>query len=152
MAARGSARILLSVLLILPAVILWVRSEDVIAHWAPSGELFLKSGNGEIVRFEMIDGDGLSPLRYSNANPGAPCTAPTCTYPVVGNGVTDGAATFYRDGDAVPAVELRLDDLHLRLDWADVITSGGITIKSGQKGPKRLTAPECGKRPWRACN
>ena len=65
MAARGSARILLSALLILPAAILWVRSEDVIAHWAPSGELFLRGGNGEIVRFEMIDGDGLSPLRYA---------------------------------------------------------------------------------------
>nr|WP_321441085.1 ComEC/Rec2 family competence protein [uncultured Hyphomonas sp.] len=153
MAARGSARILLSVLLILPAAILWVRSEDVIAHWAPSGELFLRGGNGEIVRFEMTDGDGLSPLRYARTEVGPACDALTCTYRVAGNGIGDGAVTLYRDGDvSEPAVELRLDDLHLRLDWPDVITSGGITIKSGQKGPKRLTAPACGKRPWRACN
>ncbi|KCZ87749.1 ComEC/Rec2 family competence protein [Hyphomonas jannaschiana] len=153
MAARGSARVLLSVLLIIPAAVLWARSHDVVVHWAPSGDVFLRNKDGKVVRFEMVDGDGLSPLRYSTAETEVPCDAPACTYPVTGSGITEGTATLYKGrDDSEPAIDLHLDEHHLRLNWDDVVTTGGITIKSGRDGPKRLNAPICGRRPWRACN
>jgi competence protein ComEC len=153
MAARGHARILLASLLIAPAGVLWLRAPDVVMHWAPSGDVFLRNARGELVRYEFVDGDGLSPLRYAKVKSEPLCLEAVCSINIAGGKSRAGTAMLSR-GPAPEAasVSLSADDETLDLGWPDVRLAGGVTVKSGRDGLVLQTAPECGNRPWRACD
>ena len=51
MAAKGRARLLLASMLIVPAGGLWLQAHIVIAHWSPSGDIFLRNEHNELVRY-----------------------------------------------------------------------------------------------------
>lgn len=147
MAARGGARIVLATLLLLPAIMLWYRAPDVIAHWSPSGDLFLREETGGMVRYELADGDGLAPLRYSNIENAEACEATECIVQL-----TSGIAKIKIDSETGPRVEITSGHQDITLTWPETDKAGGITIRSGRNGLEQATAPGCGKRPWRACD
>jgi competence protein ComEC len=153
MAARGSARVLLAGILILPAGIVWFQAKEVVFHWAPSGDVFLRAEDGAIIRYELANGEGLSPLRYARVETGVICMSDPCTIRVGGSGIKNGTAILQeQDPRALPAVQLRLADETFEVSWSEVMQTGGVTIRTGRDGPIRLDTPECGKRPWQACN
>jgi competence protein ComEC len=147
MAARGGARIVLASLLLLPAIMLWYRAPDVIAHWSPSGDLFLRQETGGMARYELADGDGLAPLRYSNTEEAEACEGPECIVQL-----TSGLARIKIESETGPTVEITSGDQDITLTWPETDKTGGITIRSGRNGLEQATAPGCGKRPWRACD
>ena len=147
MAARGSARIVLAALMLIPAGIVWYRAPDVIAHWAPSGDLFLREPSGHLVRYPLVDGDGLAPLRYSNVGEGEACSSGNCILPI-----RSGEITIRSISDTQARITITTTDRTITLDWTDVDRAEGITVLSGRKGLEKVLAPACGKRPWRACD
>ena len=122
-------------------------------HWAPSGDVFLRNARGELVRYEFVDGDGLSPLRYAKVKSEPVCLEAVCSINIAGGKSRAGTAMLSR-GPAPEAasVSLSADDETLDLGWPDVRLAGGVTVKSGRDGLVLQTAPECGNRPWRACD
>lgn len=148
MAARGSARIILALAALVPAGFAWYRAPDVMAHWAPSGDLFLREQTGRLVRYALADGDGLAPLRYSNVPDGAPCNAAGCVIQLAGGEAILHPSTG-EDGTAF--VEIRGDVHTVTLNWTEAERAGGITLLSGRGGFVQVQAPACGRRPWRAC-
>ncbi|KCZ83574.1 ComEC/Rec2-like protein [Hyphomonas adhaerens MHS-3] len=153
MAAKGRARLLLASMLIVPAGGLWLQADIVIAHWSPSGDIFLRNEHDELVRYQLVDGDGLPPLRYANTETGKLCGASACKVSVARGKLPAGTATLYQGASPDAAsVELRLDESVLDFSWPDVRQAGGITVKSGRHGLDVVTAPKCGNRPWRTCD
>ncbi|MEZ6000687.1 ComEC/Rec2 family competence protein [Hyphomonas sp.] len=153
MAARGRARILLAGLLIAPAVILWMQAPDVVLHWAPSGEVFLRNERGEIVRYEFVDGEGLSPLRYAKAGSAPLCLSSNCSVATVRGQSSNGTVTLNsgRTPEAA-SIKISIDGQTIDLDWLNIRSAGGATLISGRNGMVLQYAPECGNRPWRACD
>lgn len=149
MAARGVARIALASILLIPAGIGWLLAPDVIAHWAPSGDLFLKDERGQMTRYELAEGDGLAPLRYSDAMTGEECMEATCTIPLAGRSGQFAEAVI--NDTAEPHVTITSGEQSIRLSWQDTQDSGGLTVKAGRKGMTLEKVSACGNRPWRAC-
>lgn len=153
MAAKGKARIMLASMLIIPAGVLWLRTDIVVVHWAPSGDIFLRNEHGDLVRYGLVDGDGLPPLRYAKTKSETLCEVPACKVSIAGGKLAEGTVTLYQGATPDAAfVELRLGGSNLDLLWPDVEQAGGITVKSGRHGLDVKTAPQCGNRPWRACD
>jgi len=146
MAARGSARLVFLILASGPAIWVWMQAPQTLAHWAPSGELFLRGSNGDLVSYGLADGDGLAPLRYARVSPGVPCDSSVCSMPLEG-----GEAVLRMTGGNDAAVEIRSRGETLQLSWPEAQRAGGVTILSGRGGLERIEAPPCGARPWRAC-
>ena len=147
MAARGSARVALAALALIPAVIFWYRAPDVIVHWAPSGDLFVREQTGYLVRYELEDGDGLAPLRYANIPPGTSCSGSGCEMPV-----PSGAAAIRVSADGETSIEISGETRMIALTWPETERAGGITILSGPAGLYEVRPPACGNRPWRGCD
>jgi competence protein ComEC len=137
----------LATVLVIPASVLWYRAPDVIAHWSPSGDLFLRKEMGGMVRYELADGDGLAPLRCSNIEETKACEGPECSVQL-----TSGVAGIQTGSETGPMVEITSGDQDITLTWPETDKAGGITIRSGRNGLEQATAPGCGKRPWRACD
>ena len=153
MAAKGRARAVLAGLLIVPAGIAWLRAADVLVHWAPSGEIFLRTAKGELVRYELVDGDGLSPLRYANVRSEILCPDTACRINISSGSEQAGSAMLDRGQTPDPVtVILNLNGVETRLAWPDVEQAGGVTIKSGRSGLVIQPAPACGLRPWQTCD
>ena len=146
MAARGAARLVFAAVTLIPATWLWMQAPDVVAHWAPSGELFLRRADGYLLRYDLADGDGLAPLRYANVPGAEACLSSVCSV-----FLQDGQADLQLPEGVPPAIEIRTGTQTLVLTWPDVETAGGVTILSGRSGLYEIDAPACGKRPWRAC-
>jgi competence protein ComEC len=147
MAARGGARIMLALLVLVPAGAMWFRAPEVIAHWAPSGDLFLREQSGELTRYELEDGDGLAPLRYSNAPAGEACSSSPCDIPL-----RTGKASIRMTPDGSTTVQVTDELDTITLTWPDTARAGGITVMSGRSGLYEVAAPACGNRLWRACD
>ncbi len=153
MAARGRARILLASLLIIPAGGLWLHADTVVVHWAPSGDVFLRNERGDLVRYPVVDGDGLPPLRYANAKIGKLCGASACKVIVAAEKRPAGTATLRQGANPDAAsIELKLGEAVLDFSWPNVRQAGGITVKSGRHGLDVVAAPRCGNRPWQTCD
>ena len=148
MAARGGARILLAGAAILPAGLLWYQAPDVIAHWSPSGELFLREADGRMTAYAIEEGDGLAPLRFANIPAGTACKASICVI-----NLPTGQAVIHPAGKeaTVPSVTISDGTQTIRLDWQSILQAGGMTVLSGRNGLYEVSAPACGQRPWRAC-
>ena len=100
-----------------------------------------------MVRYELADGDGLAPLRYSNIENAEACEATECIVQL-----TSGIAKIKIDSETGPRVEITSGHQDITLTWPETDKAGGITIRSGRNGLEQATAPGCGKRPWRACD
>jgi competence protein ComEC len=147
MAARGGARIVLATVMLVPAIMAWYGAPEVIAHWSPSGDLFLREEAGVMTRYELADGDGLAPLRYSNVEKVEGCGSPRCVVQL-----RSGVASIQTTSETGPKVEITSGNQNITLTWPETDLAGGMTIRSGPKGLEQVSAPGCGKRPWRACD
>ncbi|MCA8901418.1 MAG: ComEC/Rec2 family competence protein [Hyphomonas sp.] len=145
MLARGIGRVLLAGAILVPAALVWEEAPQPILHWAPSGDLFVQSGETGWTRYPVTDGDGLSPLQFSGLPETPLCAGTVCT-------ITTRAGPFILNRVGPDPVISVPDSDGTAIQWADVAADGGYTLLSDRAGTLHpVRPPPCGSRPWRAC-
>ena len=161
MAFAGWARLIGGFLLIVPAIWLWSQSPRVLLHWSVSGDVFIADEAGMVHRLELTDGDGLAPLRFSEAPDAPPCGLEMCLYPSFGglNVETTGKADAGKDEteEATSDLAIRISGADfpgadLKFTWADVKEAGGVTVYSKDGALTVVQIQNCTDRPWRRCS
>lgn len=161
MALSGKLRVLAIVTLTAASLGIWSQAPRRIAHWSPSGELFVSTTGAGVEKIELIPGDGLSPLRFSSAT-SFDCEAAHC------DKVTESGAIIRIQQGLEPTVCIlaHLENkpapqreacnsqgaaTALLWTWPDIAASGGRTayLKGGKL--RVVDAPKCGLRPWHPC-
>jgi len=162
-ASRGFWRVCMAAPLIAGAVWVWSTAPATLLHWSKSGDLFVASAEGEMTRYEVEDGDGLSPLRYSKLSASSECAQSNCELltPI-------GTVSVRRNNDSsIPCnspgvvafitmstdntVYKRNRDCTQAYEWRDVRDGNSLTIKYGSNERLNRVAISCSERPWRHC-
>ncbi len=130
----------------------WVSMKGADLHWGADGHLYVFSADGAL-RLDLVDGDRLGPLRYSDLEPHPACRTGTCRFPSH-RGVVEirwqreepvlCLQRGLRASDAGRAVT----DCGQVLGWAEVEAAGGVSVHLG-RGP--APGGRCRPRPWRPC-
>jgi competence protein ComEC len=159
MALRGRLRLVAVVALAGVSLALWGTAPRRIAHWSISGDFFYAPDASTILKLNLAHGDGLSPLRFSEAS-GFNCNKTGCELSAVAgtsiqitSGETPDVCVYARaleppdaahcaDGTGNPSVHLR---------WPEVVAAGGRTVYLEGDRLFTIDAPACGKRPWYPC-
>lgn len=145
-AARGWARLLLATIFLVGAGAAWSRSDVPIAIWAPSGDLFVHETGSGWNRYSLVDGDGLSPLRFSKIGDATICSPPSCEASSAETRLT------ITPGTENPNISISSGGETQTVYWTDVVASGGLTFAQRRNAPGVLLEhPACSHRPWQAC-
>ncbi len=146
--ARGRWRVRLSGLVVAGGAGLWSVHPQPDLYWSPSGALFVASETGGHVRYDVVDGDGLDPLRFTEARTLAPPLAFTSS-----RGLIRLADPARADNTPSSGPTLIVADLEgrakLKLSWRTVAETGGVAIRlRGDRDPVVEFATRCGARAW----
>jgi competence protein ComEC len=124
--------------------------------------VFVRMAGGEVERIRYVEGDGLSPMRFSELEPSGLCEAWPCRLETEMGRIVllapDSPAPV-----CMPASEadwVLLPGEHHRpaqgpsacaagIDWGDVLRQGGLTLNV-DGAPIQGAAP-CQARPWKPC-
>ncbi|MBR9805790.1 MAG: ComEC family competence protein [Alphaproteobacteria bacterium] len=156
--AKGWGRALLPALAVGPAVWVWAAAPAMALHWSPSGGVFLRQTDGQIARLAYLDGDGLSPMRFSTLEPaelcaGWPCILETGAGRIALNDPALTAATCIPETQAEYELRQSVSGTQAgcaqQIYWADVLRLNGITLKTD--GTITETHGTCHPRLWRPC-
>lgn len=160
--ARGLWRWSLAALMSGPALWLWWAVPGMGVHWSPSGDVFVRMAGGEVERIRYVEGDGLSPMRFSALEPSGLCEAWPCRLEAEMGRIVllapDSTAPVCMS--ASEADWVLLPGEHHRpaqgpsacaagIDWGDVLRQGGLTLNV-DGAPIQGAAP-CQARPWKPC-
>lgn len=155
---NGAARFVLGGAFAMAALVVWSQAPQFVAHWSPSGELFYARGEGKISRIELIEGDGLAPLRFSDI-PVDGCPNPECRFQIN----SDITVSIQNSGDpkvcfarmpfsgASPGQECGPDAGSILWEWGEITGKGGVTLYSKDGRFRETAAKPCGIRPWHPC-
>lgn len=141
-ALTGRTRIIATLLLATLTLIVWAGAPRFIAHWSPSGDLFLSRPGGGMERASLIKGDGLSPMRFLEATD-ADCDDVRCGFNTAA-GIPINAII-----EPEPAVEIGTDQI--RWTWDQIRSGGGRSVYLDGLHLREVSSPECGQRPWYPC-
>ena len=149
---KGTLRVFAGAAMASAAVGTWLPAPQFVAHWSPSGDLFVAARDERVERISLVKGDGLSPLRFSNART-ATCAGPDCIFQIEGGFV----AVVGREDPPQLCFESERQTVHpistpsICWDWQRVEQSGGLTLQvEGTRLRESLPEP-CGARPWTTC-
>lgn len=152
-ATTGAARYILGGAFGLGAFIAWWSAPVFLAHWSPSGDLFVANRNDGITRLALVDADGLPPLRFADV------AAHLCSAPICIVRTSQGAATYIRTGEE-PKVCFKLGTATCLPDrslsapdwtWTEIMKKGGATAYLTRSGIAVRHPMPCGVRPWHPC-
>lgn len=158
----GRTRTYGAIVFVILALVIWGASSRDRLHWAPSGDVYLEQGWGEVQRIAFVDGSGLGPLRFSDLEIGAACRTETDC----GFRLRDQQVVLVPDVASVTCAELGAADIILlrtRFDacsqiaasntvlWTDVMRENGITLERRSGALVKREKPACDSRPWRRC-
>jgi len=145
-----------------PATWLWIAAPAMALHWSASGDVFVRLAGGEVHKIRYIDGDGLSPMRFSTLEPSGLCADWPCILDAEIGRIAlprpdaDATACHPRADAAYELVPHALTDTGERsvncaepVLWSDVVRTGAITLNT-KGAPSKKTAP-CKARPWKPC-
>jgi len=161
MAFSGWARLIGAALLLAPAIWVWSHAPKVVLHWSASGDVFIANADGMVERLELTDGDGLAPLRFSEAPNATACGLEECVYPSFDGLVvrTSGKAdkTKEETEEVTSQIIIAIHNADamgegLRFDWMDVREAGGITAYARDGNLNIVRIQNCTERPWRRCS
>lgn len=162
MAFAGWARLLGGAVLLAPAIWLWSTAPKVVLHWSASGDVFIADTQGMVSRLEFVDGDGLPPLRFSEAPDREGCGLEACEYASFSelSITTLGAAEQEKNAeteqvpDTVRIQILRAGEASadLTFTWVEARDAGGITVYARDKDLYVVQLQNCTERPWRRCS
>lgn len=151
---NGWARLIAAVMLMIPAFYVWHSAPKLIVHWSASGAAFIADDVGYARRLTVLNGDGLSPLRFEQAPDLVLCQEYECTYEALRRAiVTIQSAPDY--GEPIgpePAISVQLANGETEtLAWTDIAASGGISVYL-QNDRLIIRRPiPCGHRIWAPC-
>ncbi|MBY9067589.1 ComEC family competence protein [Hyphomonas sp. WL0036] len=152
----GWMRILGGLALMLPAVLLWIDAPRILLHWSASGDVFIADDSGYVSRIELTKGEGLAPLRFSEAEDAPVCGAPVCDYSSLdGRTIRISGMPGQTDAKFVGlhiALGRSSTQPEMELDWSEIEALGSVSIYI-QNGELRLSRMQnCTERPWRRCS
>jgi competence protein ComEC len=129
------------------SLIAWSMAPSFVAHWSPSGDVYVAQPDGEIGRVPLEKGEGLSPLRFAEVAE-APCEEQACQF------TTPAGISLALQGAPEPRLSLSAatgSGPPLIYAWPDVEQESGVSLYE-QRGDLRIRrlAP-CGQRPWHPC-
>lgn len=161
--SRGLWRACMAAPLIAGAVWVWSSAPATLLHWSVSGDLFVANAKGDMTRYELEEGDGLSPLRYSKLIASSACDEGDCELatPI---GIISVRRNTYSDIpcdspgvvafvsiDADESVSIRNPNCVPAYAWQDVRDGNSLTVKYGSDATLTRVAVSCFDRPWRHC-
>ena len=162
MAFAGWARLIGGACLLAPAIWLWSTAPKVVLHWSASGDVFIADTQGMVSRLEFVDGDGLPPLRFSEAPDREGCGLETCEYPsfsglsitALGPAERNKKAETDQAPDTVRIQILRAGEASgdLTFTWAQAREAGGITVYARDEDLYVVQIQNCTERLWRRCS
>lgn len=158
-AATGWLRLISCLTFAAASLAVWNMAPRFVAHWSASGDLFIAQ-DGRVERIALMAADGLSPLRFSEADT-ADCGNDVCLFQ------TPSGVTIEVLPGEQPSVCFALSPQSAsgagagcnasaggsgeRWRWTDVADANGLTVFL-EDGSLRVTkAPACANRPWHAC-
>lgn len=139
------------------AVLLWLGSARDHIHWAPSGDLFIVPAFKPVERWQVREGDGLSPLRLADLPVTGDCEeAAPCEIKAAGFDIR----VLSDDPLNIPPNRIRVtealadagaDRTFAAISWQEVRQYNGVTLERRNGRLIKRRKPPCGRRPWRPC-
>jgi len=161
--AHGVWRWIFAAALTGPALWLWFTAPGLALHWSASGDVFVRLKGGDIEKISYVDGDGLSPMRFSTLDPSGSCSNWPCVLdsvigPIRLNAPEGDEGSLEGQQSCEPSDEVSLDLVMTRpseacgpsLAWSDISRQGGVTIDT--TGARTQRATPCKARPWKPCS
>lgn len=153
-AMRGWLRLLSSSALVLASLAVWAAAPRFVAHWSPSGDLFVWERASGIARYELANGNGLAPMRFSEL--AATACIQTCTIsqrPDIFLNIqwADLPSVCFEESPKAPASVLTAQGEEVCWTWSEIAEKGGRTAYVTRDGLRIVSAPPCGQRPWNDC-
>ncbi len=150
-------RVLGGLVPLIAGILVWTVSPAAAVHWAPSGEVFIVGPNGAVERIELVEGDGLAPLRFIDDPVTGACVDQICWRTSAGQQIALVPAGF-----ATTCHELSEADLILSVSreptcgveaatWQDVQAANGQSWRVRDAVIRHVQRPLCGERPWNSC-
>ncbi|WP_158085549.1 ComEC/Rec2 family competence protein [Henriciella aquimarina] len=142
------------------SILVWKASPTLLVHWSASGDLFVR-GPEAVMRIELAEGEGLSPLRFSELDIARACED-GCRINSLGKGtVVAGEADWVERAcrgrqpvilaASLTSTSLKCQAETIDLDWETTRQAGGVTILRRIDGTLLRRVPQCGHRPWAPC-
>lgn len=162
-ASRGFWRAFMAAPLVAGAIWIWSAAPATLLHWSISGDLYVASAEGDMIRYELKGGDGLSPLRYSKLIANNGCGEDDCELetPIgiisVRHGAYIGIPCFSTGVIAFISTDVDADVSRRNIDcvptyaWRDVKGGSSLTVKYGSDATLNRVSAFCAQRPWRQC-
>ncbi|MAN65263.1 ComEC/Rec2 family competence protein [uncultured Hyphomonas sp.] len=160
--ARGLWRWAMALALSGPAIWLWIAAPAMALHWSASGDVFVRLAGGEVQKFSYVEGDGLSPMRFSTLDPSGRCSDWPCILESeIGRialrhpDLEPGACSLASDVAyeliplGAPRPDRRSASCAQPIYWSDVLRQGGVTLHTDGATSKK--AAPCEARPWKPC-
>ncbi|MEM9226156.1 MAG: ComEC/Rec2 family competence protein, partial [Pseudomonadota bacterium] len=134
----------------LAGALLWAMTPQAGIHWAPNGAVYLVDQTGHVDIVQLVDGDGLAPLRYADRPVLDDCRSTVCRRQVgTAQIVLMGAEQAQRCPEAsLSQGALSCADADL---WAEVREAGGLSWRLDGGVLARAKRMPCGVRPWAPC-
>ncbi|MCI4644876.1 MAG: ComEC family competence protein [Hyphomonadaceae bacterium] len=155
-ALTGPARSFCMALLTVLGGFSWSAAPRVDLHWAPSGDVFLRTEAG-YARVEFVQGDGLGPMRFADLEARIACQQ-ACQIDGASGPVTfhAGSANEYTCGDLGEGIHLfregEIPQCPTALTWQETQRLGGQTLRFSREGTiLRERKQICQPRPWSPC-
>lgn len=150
---KGTLRVFAGAAMASAALGTWLLAPCFVAHWSPSGDLFVAARDGRVERISLVKGDGLSPLRFSNAS-SSECADRECSYETRGGLVAaverQEPLTLCFEGDKQS--DQKAPHGGICWDWSKVEQTGGLTLYAEGSRLRESSPEPCGARPWTTCS
>jgi competence protein ComEC len=149
---KGRARVIAAAIMAAAALRSWLLAPQFVAHWSASGELFVSARDGRIERISLVNGDGLSPLRFSNARM-RECADGDCSYQTGGNfvAVVERREPLTLCFESDKQSDQSTSPHRVCWQWQTVEQSGGLTLQAEGSRLRESSPEPCGRRPWTTC-
>ena len=132
------------------SIAVWWGSFHPQVHWAPSGDVYVERGHGDVVRAQPFKGDGLPPLRFADQSVRMVCEAQAdCTINTTAGRVAIDVSA--RTVSLEPLSKTGLKSSQVTVSWDDVQRENGVSYIFRRGAIRKIEKPRCGVRPWRPC-
>ena len=133
----------------------FVLSPVQVVHVSASGDAFITVPEGLVERYVYGDGDGLSPLRFSDISTARDCREVVCRVPtrngIVVIGASGGETTSCGDTLALISSREPATECADAPVWSFTAADAPVSLYATVTGSVKVSRPRCGHRPWTPC-
>ena len=138
---------------------IWSHATQPTAYWTPDGALYVLEPGAMVQKIEVVDGKGLSPLRFLGAQASQDCRDKACQIQL-GARVWLKISTENCGGQKTRLIHVSDFQTSAEtpcfsdqsISWPQIEASGSATtIRIGPGGEPEILDPNCTRRPWTVC-